>query len=150
MAEKVKCTNCKRLTDVIICHDCLERDLAADRKRIENMKKRMEELPGVYEKLYKEHIEGLEAVINKAVEIEDGRIKLIANQAATIAELEKQAKIKDSLAKGVMALAKIHEQLEEAKAENQRLRDAIGKLTCRDCQKIIEGELDEVVYGDSA
>ena len=40
-----------------------------------------------------------------------------------IAELKKQAKIKDSLAKGVMTLAEVYEQLEDAKVENQRLRD---------------------------
>ena len=32
MAEKVKCTNCNKPTDMIYCYDCLKRDLAEVRK----------------------------------------------------------------------------------------------------------------------
>lgn len=73
----------------------------------------------------------------------------------TIEQLKKDAELKDSLAEGVMTLAEVHEQLEDAKATVGRLRGALGKiykneigtvkfkyrdmemqLACPDCQKV--------------
>ncbi len=68
----------------------------------------------------KRHIE-LDTAIKK-----DHRVKM-KQQTATIADLKKQAEIKDSLAEGVMTLAEVYEQLEDAKKRIKEL-EKINKV----------------------